>query len=131
MRAVKKGETLVEVLVALAVFTILCGAVFSCLLGIQRVARRQEEYVRFEMICRDIAYFESQTALKEDYFAGMSVEENGEWVVFYDSDFQVTDAPSTYSLECYVNQEDNLVVSVYNNHSGKTVIDQLIYGGKP
>ena len=125
----KKGETLVEVLVALAVFTVTCAAVFSCLLGIRRVAHRQEETVRFEMICRDIGYFESRSLLENDYFAGKSVENNGKWTVSYDSDFRLVDGPSTYSLEYYVNLDGNLVVSVYNNHTEKCVIDELMYGG--
>ena len=138
----KKGETLVEVLVALAVFTVTCAAVFACLAGIRRVAHRQEESVRFEMICRDIGYFESRAALEDHYFAGKSVENNGKRTVSYwipleqrhEANRQILDdllGMEAYPAvgEYYVNQEGYLVVSVYNNRTGKTVIDQLIYGG--
>lgn len=127
MSALKKGETLVEVLVSVAVFSIVCAGVFSCLLGIRRVNQRQKEYVRFEMICRDIAYFAPEQ-LNAGYFGGEAKPEEEKWVVHYDSDFKVTEESSAYRLE-YSYESGSLVVSVYHAQTGKVIVDSLVYGG--
>lgn len=56
MKKSQKGLTLVEVIVSIAVFTIISLALFSSFLGMKRVTVRQEEYVRLEMVCYDLKY---------------------------------------------------------------------------
>lgn len=57
MKKTRKGLTLVEVIVAIAVFTIISLALFSSYLGMRKVVFRQEEYARLEMVCYDINYY--------------------------------------------------------------------------
>ena len=57
MKKTRKGLTLVEVIVAIAVFTIVSLALFSSYLGMRKVVFRQEEYARLEMVCYDINYY--------------------------------------------------------------------------
>ena len=58
MKKTQKGVTLVEVIVAIAVFSMISLALFSSVIGIKNVTVRQEQYVRLEMVCYDIdAYY--------------------------------------------------------------------------
>ena len=57
MKKTRKGLTLVEVIVSIAVFTIISLALFSTILSMNKVVKRQEEYVRLEMACQDIDYY--------------------------------------------------------------------------
>ena len=54
MRKSKKGLTLVEVLVAISVLTIVIFALFSTIIAMRKVVARQEEYVKIKMVCQDI-----------------------------------------------------------------------------
>lgn len=59
MKKVKKGITLVEVIVAIAVFAVVSFALFSSVISMKQVVVTQEEYVKLEMICYDIdAYYQ-------------------------------------------------------------------------
>ena len=59
MKKTYKGLTLVEVLVSIAVFTIISLAMFSSLLAMTKVVALQEDYARIEMVCYDInAYWD-------------------------------------------------------------------------
>ena len=57
MKNTRKGLTLVEIIVAIAVFSIVSVAFFTSYVSMNKVVARQEEYVRFEMICYDINYY--------------------------------------------------------------------------
>ena len=62
MERTKKGVSLVEVIVAIAVFSVISLTLFSAVIGLKSVVDRQEEYVKLEMICYDIsAYHTKQT----------------------------------------------------------------------
>lgn len=59
MKKTYKGLTLVEVLVSIAVFTIISLAMFSSLLAMTKVVALQEDYARIEMACYDMnAYWD-------------------------------------------------------------------------
>lgn len=59
MKKTQKGLTLVEVLVSIAVFTIISLVMFSSLLAMTKVVALQEDYARIEMACRDMnAYWD-------------------------------------------------------------------------
>ncbi len=53
----KKGVTLVEILVAIAVFSIISLALFSSVFAMGNIISRQEEYVKLEMVCYDISFY--------------------------------------------------------------------------
>lgn len=59
MKKTYKGLTLVEVLVSIAVFSIISLAMFSSLLAMTKVVALQEDYARIEMACYDMnAYWD-------------------------------------------------------------------------
>ena len=75
MKRTKRGVTLVEVLVAIAVFAIISLALFSSVIAMKNVIIRQEEYVKIEMICYDIdAYYEKYSTDWPAKYFGEDVE---------------------------------------------------------
>ena len=69
MKKTYKGLTLVEVLVSIAVFTIISLAMFSSLLAMTKVVALQEDYARIEMVCYDInAYWDMYGNDWDDYY---------------------------------------------------------------
>lgn len=73
MNRSKKGVTLIEVIVAIAVFAIISLALFSSVIAMKNVITRQEEYVKLEMVCQDIIFYGSKYA---DYFGDDFDNEN-------------------------------------------------------
>ena len=65
MNRSKKGVTLIEVIVAIAVFAIISLALFSSVIAMKNVITRQEEYVKLEMVCQDIIFYGSEY---DEYF---------------------------------------------------------------
>ncbi len=57
MKKTQRGSTLVEVLVAMTVFLIICGAIFTSVLGIANVVTKQDEALRISYLFADIEYF--------------------------------------------------------------------------
>ena len=69
MKKTYKGLTLVEVLVSIAVFTIISLAMFSSLLAMTKVVALQEDYARIEMACYDMnAYWDMYGKDWDDYY---------------------------------------------------------------
>ena len=70
MRKSKKGVTLIEVIVSIAIFSMISLALFSSVISMKKIIIRQEEYVRIEMVCYDIsAYYEKYKASwPKEYF---------------------------------------------------------------
>ncbi len=79
MKKTRKGITLVEVIVSIAVFTIISLALFSSIISMRKVVLRQEEYVRLEMVVHDInAYWDAYgDTWAEEYFEGNAIGKNG------------------------------------------------------
>ena len=57
MKKTQRGSTLVEVLVAMTVFLIICGAIFTSVLGIANVVTKQDEALRISYLFADIEFF--------------------------------------------------------------------------
>ena len=69
MKNTKKGLTLVEVLVAISVFTIIIFALFTSIAAMRKVVSRQEEAVRIKMACQDMnVYWEEYKNSSTDWF---------------------------------------------------------------
>lgn len=119
----KKGFSLVEVLVALAFFTITFGAVITCyLLGV-KAYNKQEEYLYFESVCLDIdkLYDKDSNTWQYNYFSNVSNE------YYYNSEYELVDNLDKYTLSInYYN--GNLIISIYNNNNNYYVIENLNYG---
>ncbi len=130
----KKGITLVEVLVSIAVFSIISLAMFSSLLVMRKTAARQEEYLHFEMICTDIAFYGDvyQRGWDKEYFSLPASQESGQ--IFYDHDFQLSSTERVYCLSySYRDTNDDgyteLIVSIRHVESERVIIENLNYGG--
>ncbi|MBR2926858.1 MAG: type II secretion system protein [Clostridia bacterium] len=131
---VKKGTTLVEVLVAIAVFSIISVAMFSSLLVMRKTVARQEEYLRFEMICSDIAFFGDEYGRDwdEHYFSLENRQDEGN--IYYGYNFHPSTTEQVYCLS-YSYADTNgdghaeLIISVRHVESERVIIDQLNYGG--
>ena len=70
MKNTKKGLTLVEVLVAISVFTIIIFSLFTSIAAMRKVVSRQEEAVRIKMACQDMIVYYNDDAedWKGSYF---------------------------------------------------------------
>lgn len=130
----KKGTTLVEVLVAIAVFAIISVAMFSSLLVMRKTAARQEEYLRFEMICTDIAFYGDvyKKNWDKEYFSLPSSQNEGQ--IYYGRDFTPSMTEHLYCLSYFYldtnsDGHEELIVSIHHVESGRTIIENLNYGG--
>lgn len=91
MKKARKGLTLVEIIVAIAVFSIVSIAFFTSYVSMNKVVARQEEYTRFEMICYDINYYWDMYSKDWDdkYFdTNISDGSNGTYTAYFDKDFE-------------------------------------------
>ena len=105
MKTSKKGLTLVEVLVAIAVLTIVIFAVFSSIIAMRNVVSRQEEYVKAKMVCQDIeVYLEKYNdAWYKEYFGeNIEIQNKNDIIGYLTSDFVPTDNENegVYVLSC-------------------------------
>ncbi|MGM9632564.1 MAG: type II secretion system protein J [Eubacteriales bacterium] len=115
MKKTRKGVTLVEVIVSIAVFTIISLALFSSVLSMRKVVLRQEEYARLEMVCYDInAYWD---AYGENWYNNYTKGVSSGKFIYLDSDFKVTDA---------VNQVYTLKYDYDGKGTSETSDDELI-----
>ena len=77
MKKTRKGLTLIEVLVSIAVFAIISLALVTSIIGIKGVVNRQEEYVRFEMAAYDMNYYWDKYGFYwDDKYFGYNVSPN-------------------------------------------------------
>ena len=97
IKKTKKGITLIEVVVALAIFSIISVTLFSTVIGMKKVVSRQEEYVRLEMTCYDInAYYVKYGKSWYKYYFGNEVEKSKGYLTY---DFKPT---TDEACACYV-----------------------------
>jgi len=130
----KKGTTLIEVLVAIAVFAVISVAMFSSLLVMRTTSARQEEYLRFEMICTDIAFYGDvhKRSWDKEYFSLPAPQDEGK--IYFGYDFTPSTADKIYCLSySYLDTNsdghEELILSIYHVESGRTIIENLNYGG--
>ena len=99
MKKTQKGVTLVEVIVAIAVFATISLALFSSVMIMKNVIKRQEEYVKIEMVCYDIkAYCEQYDEnWMVKYFEGCNIDTKQN-IGYLSSDFK----PTTYDNAKYI-----------------------------
>ena len=123
-----------EVLVAIAVFSIISVAMFSSLLVLRKTSARQEEYLRFDMICSDIAFYgdEYGRGWDKEYFSLPASQNEGE--VYYDHGFALSATDRIYCLSySYADTNgdgyEELIVSIRHVESGRFIIKNLNYGG--
>ncbi len=130
----QKGSTLVEVLVALAVFLIVMGTLVAGYLSAKRVVAKQKEYVYFEAVCLDIAKYGDVYGKNWDtkYFGETNFaknEDNSGGTAYFDTKFSLCASENgKYRLTYYYNEADELVLDIENTTAGYFVIQNLNYG---
>ncbi len=126
MKKARKGLTLVEIIVAIAVFSIVSIAFFTSYVSMNKVVARQEEYTRFEMICYDINYYWDMYLYEWDdkYFdTNISDGSNGTYTAYFDKDFkpQNSSTGAVYKMT-YTYDNDQLLIEKIEKLSDKKII---------
>ncbi len=140
MKKTKKGLTLVEVIVAIAVFAVITLALFSTYLGIRKLSFRQEEYVRLEMVCYDINYYWDaygdewvKEYLKSNITDNDFINNWDSKSIPLGSDFKPTNGSAAYNVSFeYSGDGENKQLTITSVHSlaGKVYIENLHCGKK-
>ena len=127
MNKTRKGVTLVEVLVSIAVFAIISVAMISCLLSLSLTVTKQEEYVRFDMILSDMKFYleKQEDDWENEYFgSNHSKEDNGKTTVYFTEDFKPTsnDKDKFYVMKYEYNDNDITNINIYVDTSQREII---------
>ena len=131
MKKARKGLTLVEIIVAIAVFSIVSIAFFTSYVSMNKVVARQEEYTRFEMICYDINYYWDMYHYEWDdkYFdTDISDDSNGTYTAYFDKDFkpQYNKDGAVYQIT-YTYSGDQLIIQkiVKITEKNKVIVENV------
>ncbi len=119
MKKTRKGLTLVEVIVSIAVFTIISLALFTSFLGMRKVVAKQEEYVRIEMVCYDINYYWDMYGNDWDnqYFDGESNGNGKGYLQYKDGILFPNRVDGNYEVKwLYYKIEDDKVIILGENY---------------
>ena len=114
MKKSRKGLTIIEVLVAISVLSIVSFALMSSVILMKKVVNRQEEYVKLEMVCNDIkVYYDFTSEWVKEYFQGKNTNNTG----YLSAQFQIVDneCEAKYKIEF----SDNTIVKIYSNVEDK------------
>ena len=91
------------------------------MLGV-KAYQKQTEYLYFETICLDIdKVYDKEANWQMAYFN----QEANEY--YYNSSYQLVQNPDKYTLSVKM-ENDNLIISIYNNNDNYYVIENLNYG---
>lgn len=127
----KKGLTLVEVMVATAIFTMTFAVCITLSLSSVKQEKRQRDYMTFESICYDINYYcnayKSEWANK--YFGD---DINAPKAHYYDITYKIVSNrdKANYELVYSYNESNELIVNVNDIKNNRKIIDNLNYGSK-
>ena len=128
MKKTRKGLTLVEVIVSIAVFTIISLALFSTILSMNKVVKRQEEYVRLEMACQDIDYY--WDACGEDFITNgvFSGDQNSEWTEKGDNtkeySFKISEEWGVFDVALRIDEGGNLCIVSIKGLDGRSYLSE-------
>lgn len=127
MKKARKGLTLVEIIVAIAVFSIVSIAFFTSYVSMNKVVARQEEYTRFEMICYDINYYWDMygTDWDKEYF---TTKPNNN-VAYFDKDFkpQIDDDQAVYKIT-FTCDTELIIEKIVKISDGKIIVEGVNCG---
>lgn len=131
MKNTKKGVTLIEVIVSIAIFTTISLALFSSVILMKNVIKRQEEYVKIEMICYDIdAYYhlskkESIEPWYELYFEDIDISHTNK-KGYLSSNFK----PTTRDNAAYVIEfSQDIILSIYSVDERTIYVENITLSG--
>lgn len=130
----KKGLTLVEVLVSITVFIISFATCITVYFTVVKHEQKQEEYLAFENICLEIDKYSDtyKSNWNVEYFGNENnVQYYNEKYFHLTGDFKVDDIKYQLTFE-YVendNQVFELIIDIFEVESGRFIIKDLNYGG--
>lgn len=133
----KKGFTLVEVLVSIAVFTITFGVILTSYIFAVKSEAKVKDYTYFENICLNINeyYDKDKDNISACYgidisSANTNLSSTSPSYVYFDSNYNVVSygVDYKYILTYYLDDSGYLVISIYNNYSKYYIIENLNYG---
>lgn len=130
----KKGLTLVEVLVSISVFVISFATCITVYFTVVKQETRQDEYLAFENVCLEIDKY------SDTYGSNWNIEYfgNDKDIQYYDEkftlltgDINIDDIKYQLEFDYVENQDDvlELIVNIYEVESGRFIIKDLNYGG--
>ena len=127
MKKAHKGLTLVEIIVAIAVFSIVSIAFFTSYVSMNKVVARQEEYTRFDMICYDINYYWDMygQGWDEQYFQSTTVD----GTAYFDKDFepQSDDDQAVYKIT-FTCDTELIIEKIVKIGDGKIIVEGVNCG---
>lgn len=129
----KKGEMLIESVIAMAVAAMILCCLFATLKSFFSISKKEKEFVKAESICLDIDKFYDtyggEVTWARYYFDEEPAIEDGKYRVFYNSSFEVAKEADKQVYElAYFYDVDGLHVDFKNIISDKMIIQNLIYG---
>ena len=122
----KKGFTLVEVLVSIFIFSLVLVTILSTYLLSISFEKRQSEYIYFETICLDINKYSDVYKREWNlyYFNNDSNEQ------YYDINFNyVGTTINKYKLAFFYTANNELIINVTDEDNDRFIIKDLNYGG--
>lgn len=122
----KKGFTLVEVLVSIFIFSLVLVTTLSTYLLSISFEKRQSEYIYFETICLDINKYSDVYKREWNlyYFNNDSNEQ------YYDINFNyVGTTINKYKLAFFYTANNELIINVTDEDNDRFIIKDLNYGG--
>ena len=127
----KKGLTLVEVMVATAIFTMTFAVCITLSLSSIKQEKRQRDYMTFESICYDINYYCNAYKIEwaNKYFGD---DINAPKAHYYDITYKIVSNrdEANYELVYSYNESNELIVNVNDIKNNRKIIDNLNYGSK-
>lgn len=127
----KKGLTLVEVMVATAIFTMTFAVCITLSLSSVKQEKRQRDYMTFESICYDINYYCNAYKIEwaNKYFGD---DINAPKAHYYDIAYKLVSNrdEANYELVYTYNDSNELIVNVNDIKNNRKIIDNLNYGSK-
>ena len=123
------GYTLVEVIVAFAIFLIVLVGISTTFVVSSKMQKRGETFVHFESICLDIDTYSDQYEREWDlHYYG---EKKDAATIYYSEAYEVTSQENAkYELSYRYTTSHELIVNVKEVGSDIKIIDELNYGGR-
>lgn len=133
MKKARKGLTLVEIIVAIAVFSIVSIAFFTSYVSMNKVVARQEEYTRFEMICYDINYYWDMydEGWDDAYFLPSGAQETPSgsqiFTAYFDKDFepQSGDDNAEYQITFHYDDKKLIIDKIEKLSDNKIIVEKV------
>ena len=125
----RKGYTLVEVIVAFAIFAIVLTGVSATFTFTSKMETRNGYFIHFEAICADIDLDSDEYQREWDtYYYGIHGDDG---TIYYSSDYQVVGGESAakFVLTYSYDSDDQLIVNVTEKNNNQVIIRDLNYGG--